>query len=1119
MGEYGSMKLHESVRKVIRQFGANVLSEKRLVFILSDFRAFDEYPAMRQVLEAIVEDGSGKELCRLFLNDDTDWCLSYAQNLRKSLSEKKHFRKDLAGYAVDSILFGLGLQNSVTEPSDHGFDPTDHGGAAGNGGAGAGAPKPGGAPVPGGAGKGSGPAPGGGAASGGGSAPSGNGGGSPFRMKWIAAAVLLAGGFAFGWAVSNQSGQQNPSSSPQAAGRVSGSAAGHGKAGTQSGDAARNNADAGQHVTNSGSQLSDQSLYEPEKAYYFDLQTVRDDPDEVRRLRKSAEQGNALAQNNLGVMYAEGKGVSKDDAEAVKWFRKSAGQGNSAGQSNLGEMYCDGRGVSKNYEEAVRLFRKSAEQWDAAGEGNLGFMYLRGRGVSQNYEDALKWLKRSAEQGNAFSQYTLGRMYAEGRGVALDDAEAWKWFRKAGDWYRQSALQGNVDSQLAYGEMYANGFGVSKDYAEAAKWFRKSAEQGNAVAQRSLGMMYVDGAGVIQDYAEAVKWFMKAAEQGSAVAQTCLGGMYANGRGVSLDYAEAIKWYRKAAEQGDDRGQLYLGQMYANGLGVTQNDAEAVKWFRKSAEQGNSEGQANLGGMYANGRGVSLDYVEAIKWFRRSAEQGNAAAQNSLGRMYADGAGVSRDYAEARKWLLKAAEQGETDAQLSLGGMYANGRGVSQDYAEAIKWYRKSAEQGNANAEFSIGILYENGLGVNRDNAEALKWYRKAAGHGNKEAQSAVERLEKLNSVRAKSNATLTIWVSGDKGYNGIAKVGKRFTRDTGVKVTVAHPDQVEAKFQTEASRGRGPDVFLWSHDRFGEWVRAGLLAPLTPSAEERARFTGFAWDAVNIGGKIYGYPMSLEAISLICNRRLVPEVPENWEDFIALDRNLQKRGARAIYWDYITPYYTYGLIAANGGYVFKKSADGFYDVGETGVANEGAKKGVRFIVDLIRNRHMYKGADYGVMESSFSKGSLGCILNGPWAWSDYDRAGIDYSVNRLPKLNGRWSRPFVSVQSFVINASSHNKDLAVYFLENYLLTDEGLGDIYRDKAFVAPALKSFASQAGKDPRVAASMENALGGDPIPAVPEMDRFWAAYHTALKNATNGYETVDDALETARRLIEP
>ena len=40
-----------------------------------------------------------------------------------------------------------------------------------------------------------------------------------------------------------------------------------------------------------------------------------------------AEQGNAKAQFNLGLMYNNGQGVPQDYKEAVKWYRLSAEQG------------------------------------------------------------------------------------------------------------------------------------------------------------------------------------------------------------------------------------------------------------------------------------------------------------------------------------------------------------------------------------------------------------------------------------------------------------------------------------------------------------------------------------------------------------------------------------------------------------------------------------------------------------------------------------------------------------------------------------------------------------------------------------------------------------------------
>ena len=70
--------------------------------------------------------------------------------------------------------------------------------------------------------------------------------------------------------------------------------------------------------------------------------------------RRSAEQGDANAQYNLGNRYRKGEGVPQDDKEAVKWFRKSAEQGDASAQCNLGVMYYLGEGVPQDYKEAVR---------------------------------------------------------------------------------------------------------------------------------------------------------------------------------------------------------------------------------------------------------------------------------------------------------------------------------------------------------------------------------------------------------------------------------------------------------------------------------------------------------------------------------------------------------------------------------------------------------------------------------------------------------------------------------------------------------------------------------------------------------------------------------------------
>ena len=62
-------------------------------------------------------------------------------------------------------------------------------------------------------------------------------------------------------------------------------------------------------------------------------------------VRKAAEQGDAVAQYKLGVMYYDGSGVLQDYAEAVKWYREAAEQGHAIAQNSLGQMYDLGQGV------------------------------------------------------------------------------------------------------------------------------------------------------------------------------------------------------------------------------------------------------------------------------------------------------------------------------------------------------------------------------------------------------------------------------------------------------------------------------------------------------------------------------------------------------------------------------------------------------------------------------------------------------------------------------------------------------------------------------------------------------------------------------------------------------
>lgn len=75
---------------------------------------------------------------------------------------------------------------------------------------------------------------------------------------------------------------------------------------------------------------------------------------EFQKQLKLAQEGDSVAQNDLGILYAEGEGVGQDDAEAIEWFLKSAEQGNSYAACNLALHYGSGRGVKRDVIETLK---------------------------------------------------------------------------------------------------------------------------------------------------------------------------------------------------------------------------------------------------------------------------------------------------------------------------------------------------------------------------------------------------------------------------------------------------------------------------------------------------------------------------------------------------------------------------------------------------------------------------------------------------------------------------------------------------------------------------------------------------------------------------------------------
>lgn len=218
-------------------------------------------------------------------------------------------------------------------------------------------------------------------------------------------------------------------------------------------------------------------------------------------LSQAAKQEHGLAQWALGNMYKAGKdwyavksfGVGPNYYEARKWYEKAANNGEHAAMEDLGHLYAAGRGVARDYAIAVKWFEAAIREGNSGALLALGSLYELGRGVPRDKKTAeelyskslsrgdpdairLARLRADAAKGDANAEYELGKSWFGTSGLVDDIDEALRLINKAADKFHTAAI-------LILGYMYKNGWKVPQDYVAAHKWYNVGASLGDGKAK------------------------------------------------------------------------------------------------------------------------------------------------------------------------------------------------------------------------------------------------------------------------------------------------------------------------------------------------------------------------------------------------------------------------------------------------------------------------------------------------------------------------------------------------------------------------------------------------------------------------------------------------------------
>jgi len=169
--------------------------------------------------------------------------------------------------------------------------------------------------------------------------------------------------------------------------------------------------------------LSSSQTWGADFAKGFDAYESGDYATALKEWTPLAEQGDAVAQNNLGFMYRKGEGVVQDYKTAVKWYILAAEQGYATAQYNLGNNYRKGEGVVQDYKTAIKWYTLAAEQGYATAQNNLGVLFAFGQGVIEDKVYAHMWANIARSNGSENAQKLLDTIVKEMTSSQIEKAQ------------------------------------------------------------------------------------------------------------------------------------------------------------------------------------------------------------------------------------------------------------------------------------------------------------------------------------------------------------------------------------------------------------------------------------------------------------------------------------------------------------------------------------------------------------------------------------------------------------------------------------------------------------------------------------------------------------------------
>jgi len=320
---------------------------------------------------------------------------------------------------------------------------------------------------------------------------------------------------------------------------------------------------------------------------------------------------------------------------------------------------------------------------------------------------------------------------------------------------------------------------------------------------------------------------------------------------------------------------------------------------------------------------------------------------------------------------------------------------------------------------------------------------------------------------------------------------------------------------------GQGPELIFGPADNVGVLAVTETVMPITNILSPEYLATFDEEGIVSWEGNPWMIADQLgNHLAFVYNKAFFDRAPETTDELVAeLQRITTGRGRDAIYglaWNYREPFFFIPFLTGFGGWVMDEEGNPTLD-------NPATIEAIRFVLDLRdRYRVIPAEADYDVAETLFMEGRAAAIINGPWAWAGYERAGIDFGIAPIPRVSetGLWSAPMVAAKGYSVNVNVTEEMLPhVREVLTYLTNAEMQREMAARLATIPTITVVRESDVvQQNPMLQASLAAVEKGRPMPVAPQMRQIWDGMRGPYQLIMNGAVTPEEGARRMQRDVE-